>query len=359
VSKDNVIPFKRPVSEFINEEPDIEGVKNTTWVWINRIPEGGLVDMIGEEDVGKGFFAVYLLSKLTRGQLSGRYYGRPIKVQIVAYEDDRGEWDKRLLAANADMTYVSYLKRTDGTVPDLSEHGVDIVRHWANSKIKFVYVDQLLDHLGVNTDNYNAKQVRNVLMPFHALLVKCGITVFATMHPNKKGSTPRSRLAGSAALWQPCRSAFYLAIHPDDEDARVLVNIKANRSARKPKSVEFQILDCGNEFRVGGRRIKTGVVHIMNEDSPLTQDDVLGETRRTTGRMEELDRRLEEALVDRPLYSELKADEYFAQFSFNALKRSLKRISGEVTPHSPGIGSRWFLAGARVPRSRGSARDAR
>jgi hypothetical protein len=310
------------------------------------MPEGGLIDLIGEEDMGKGFFSVYILSQLTRGKLSGKYEGGPINVQVVAYEDDRSEWDKRLAAASADLSRVSYLEKSDGSVPDLKTEAEEVVKHWHKSGIRFVYIDQLLDHLGITTDHYNTKEVRNVLIKFHSLLVKYRITVLATMHPNKRGDTPRARMAGSPALWQPCRSAFYLAVHPEDEDVRVLLNIKNNRAAQKAPAIEFEIVDSSLGFRVGGRRIRTGVVHILTEDSILTVDRVLG-SRRAPGlsdRMVELDGKLGDALSlnGGMLYSELREDEYFGKFTFNTLKRSLGRIHGTVGSHSPGSPSTWL-----------------
>jgi AAA domain len=333
---------------YINVRPNLSRITNTRWVWNNRIPEGGLVEMIGEEDVGKGFYACHLVSRLTRGMLPGKYDGEPVNVQVVAYEDDKGEWDKRLAAADAEPDMWSYLEKSDGTVPDLRYEAEEIVAHWHKSKIRFVYIDQLLDHMGV-TDTYHQKEVRDVLGGFHALCVKSRVTVLATMHPNKKGDSPRARLAGSAALWQPCRSAFYLGVHPDDEAVRVLLNTKNNRAARKARTIEFQIVDTDRDFRIGGKHIRTGVVHVLTEESSLSIDDVLGQGRPKNDRSAELDRRMTDALSENGgvPYPELKADEYFGNFTFNSLKRSLARIGGTVTTHSPGSPSVWYLPRVR------------
>jgi hypothetical protein len=89
---------------------DLTRVRPTRWAWDRRIPLGYLALLLGAEGVGKGTLAVWLLARLTRGELPGDLEGAPVRVLLIGDEDS---FDSvivpRLFAAGADLSYVSTL----------------------------------------------------------------------------------------------------------------------------------------------------------------------------------------------------------------------------------------------------------
>jgi hypothetical protein len=321
-------------------QPSKEIIQPTKYVWKNRIVRDGLSMVVGNEEVGKGFFAVWFMSRLTRGALPGVYQQKPINVEIVAYEDSEAEWAKRMDAADATQGRWGMFRSEH--IPDFREDLEQLVVHWRKHKIKFVYFDQLQDHLGLKTDNYNGKEVRNALMPLQKALTDAHVTGLATLHPNKRGESARERVPGAGAF-AVVRSAMYLARHPDDDETRVLFQIKNSRGP-KMGALEFEIVDTPRDYRPNGRYIRTGILDEFRV-SGLALEDVLGSERKSA--KAELDRRLKDYLVDGKwhFYSDIVQDCGLQEFNFNVLQRCCIRIGAEKRKVGYPARSQW-----RVPR---------
>jgi hypothetical protein len=327
---------------FISIKPDKSLIRPTRYLWKNRISRGGLALLVGPEESGKGFLAVHLMARLTWGKLPGCYEGHPIRVEVVAYEDSKAEWNKRMDAAGADAEMWTMLEREDGSIFNLRSDLKDLITHWREEKVRFVYIDQLQDHLGVTTDSYNNKQVREALVPLHHNLDKAYITALAALHPNKRGDTAREKVNGSIGTLAVVRSAHYVANHPDDEQVKVMVPIKNSRGPKEP-ALEFEIEDTSRTYRVNGRYVKCGVIREL-VPSLLGFDDL-----NKGGRKNELDRGVRSLLSDGEWhwYSDIH-DEY--PYNYNVLRRCAGRIGADIEQVGFPARARW-----RLPRAGGGA----
>lgn len=325
---------------FVSIKPNSSLITPTRWLWKNIISVGGLSLLIGNEEVGKGFLAVHLMAKLTHGKLPGCYSGKPVNVEIVAYEDSEAEWNKRMYAAGADDKYWSILGREDSSMLDFRQDTVGVVEHWKEGKFKFVYIDQLHDHLGVPTDSYNNKQMREALLPVHSHLTEAGISALGANHPNKRGSSIREKVNGSVATLAVVRSALYVAKHPDDEETRVLIPVKNNRGP-KLGAMEFEIVDTPRDFRPAGRYVKTGVVQSLRP-SKLTYEDLQGSDGTRKG---ELDAKMRSFLGDGKWhwFSDLREHFPDEDYNFNVLKRCAARLNVKIDSGGYPRRTRWKL----------------
>jgi hypothetical protein len=221
-----------------------ERVRPVRWLWKRRIPLGLPSLLVGEEGVGKGTFASWLIARATCGELEGDLHETQTTVLIVGDEDSfEPIWVPRLWAAGADLTRVRTLD--DGEYLDdlvLTERRLeDAIRR---DGIGLVVFDQLIDHVHGGADGqavYNPKHVRGALMPLRRVSARCEIAALGLLHPIK--GQPRSfrdLIAGSHQFNAVSRSSLLLGVDPDDDRRRLLVRGKGNHSA-VPRSLEFTI----------------------------------------------------------------------------------------------------------------------
>lgn len=220
---------------------DLTRVRPIEWLWQARLPLGYLSLLLGAEGVGKGTLTAWVIARVTRGELPGDLEGKPARVLVVGDEDS---FDAvvvpRLYAAGADLSLVEVLDEQDDVfdVRRDTEGLRDLVRQGGH---RLAYFDALLDALGPDVDDWRSKAVRDALRPLRRAAQDLGISVLASLHPNKGArSTFRDLVSGSHAFNASSRSSLLLATHPEDEDRRVLVRGKGNLSAA-PRSLEFEI----------------------------------------------------------------------------------------------------------------------
>jgi len=215
-----------------------------------------------------------MFARLTRGELPGDLAGQPAMVGIIADEDSFDSvWTPRLHVAGAHFDYIRHIERVDGWTVDLSEdrEGLKLAAELEN--VRVLYLDALLDNLGVNVDDWRTKQVRAALQPARSLASEFDIAVIGSMHPNKRADNFRQLVSGAAAFNALSRSSLLLAEHPDDDSRRVLARGKGNLSMA-PRAMEFDIDSA--RFTANG--------HDFNEpkavnfaESDLTADDLIGD----------------------------------------------------------------------------------
>ena len=222
---------------------DLARVRPVEWLWRRRLPIGYLALLLGAEGVGKGGLVAWIIARITRGELPGDLAGRPGRVLIVGDEDAfESVIMPRLYAAGADLDLVDELcageEDDELEVRRDAERLRELIRE---GEYALVYIDQLLDVLGVDTDDWRSKPVRDALRPLRRTARDLNTTVCATLHPNKgQRSSFRDLVSGSHAFNALSRSSLLLAQHPDDEERRVVVRGKGNLSAAPP-SFEFKI----------------------------------------------------------------------------------------------------------------------
>ena len=253
--------------------PDMSKAHPVQWIWHQRLPEGYLSLLLGEEGIGKGALICWVIARLSRGDLPGDYQGEAVHVGIIGDEDDFDSvWTPRLKAGRADFGCVHYIDRENFDYIELKADQDRIATVVEAHGIRFLFLDQLLDNLGVNVDNWRDKQVREALKPARALARTLEIGVTGALHPNKRGNSFRELLSGSAAFNAVSRSSMLLTRRLDDYERRVLVRGKRNLCP-EPSAFEFDITEF--RFDAHGEPFSGPLVD-NTAHSDLTKGDLVG-----------------------------------------------------------------------------------
>jgi hypothetical protein len=262
-------------SGLIVRPADLARAQPPRWAWQSRIVLGYLNLMVGNEGVGKGATFSWIAGRLTHGELPGDYRGQPVGVGIIGDEDSFDQvWTPRLHAADADLSRVVHIERPDSGFVNLKEDRDKLAAVVRDNDLGFLYLDALLDNMGVNVDDWRNKQVRDALQPARALARDLDIAVLGCLHPNKHAESFRTLMSGASAFNAVSRSSLLLATHPEDEDRRVLVRGKGNLSAT-PEAIEFTL--GGHRFAANGHEFSVPVARDFTPGT-LTVDDLIGDT---------------------------------------------------------------------------------
>jgi hypothetical protein len=252
-----------------------ERVRPLRWLWRRRIPLGLLSILLGEEGVGKGTLASWLVAQTTRGALEGELHGTPVNAMIVGDEDAFEQiWVPRLYAAGADMERLRTLD--DGEfIDDFGSVSARLAATIREDEIGLVVFDALIDHVPASASGseiYNPKAVREALKPLRRVIAATDAAAIGLMHPIKGNPTSfRQLMAASHQFNAVSRSSLLLAKDPENESRRVLVRGKGNHSA-EPKAVEFSIQPRTFELNTHGFEMPM-VVDVR--ESERTIDDLL------------------------------------------------------------------------------------
>jgi hypothetical protein len=246
------------------------------WAWQSRIVLGYLNLLVGNEGVGKGATFSWVAARLTHGELPGDYRGKPIGVGIIGDEDSFDQvWTPRLHAAGADLSRVVQIERPDSGFVNLKEDRDKLAAVVRDEGLGFLYLDALLDNLGVGVDDWRNKQVRDALQPARALARELDIAVLGCLHPNKHAESFRQLVSGASAFNAVSRSSLLLAEHPEDESRRVLVRGKGNLSAT-PEAIEFTL--AGHVFNANGHVFDVPIARDFTPGT-LVLADLIGDER--------------------------------------------------------------------------------
>lgn len=253
---------------------DLTRVRPIRWAWRDRLPLGYLGLLLGAEGVGKGTLVAWLIARLTRGELPGDLRGEPVRVLIVGDEDS---FDSvivpRLYTAGADLALVDTLADDDeDDLLDLRRDAGKLRELLIEGGYRVVYIDALLDTLGLDVDDWRSKPVRDAIRPVRRAARDVDVSILAALHPNKGSrGTFRDLVSGTHAFNASSRSSLLLAEHPEDEDRRVLVRGKGNLSAAPP-SLEFAIES--RELEINGHGFSLPIVADMHEGDLRVEDIV-------------------------------------------------------------------------------------
>ena len=152
----------------------------------------------------------------------------------------------RLMAANAELSRVRIIQTIKGAdgidrTPTLP---VDLPAIEAAIKAvdaKIVVIDPLVATLAGETNSFRDQDVRRVLAPVAALAERTGMAVIVIRHLNKGNNpNPKYRGGGSIGIIGAARAAFLFGPNPDDEQSKVMANIKMNL-AEKPCAMNYRL----------------------------------------------------------------------------------------------------------------------
>lgn len=248
---------------------DASRARPIRWLWESRLPFGYLSLLLGAEGGGKGTLLSHVVARATVGDLPGALQGEPSRVLWVGDEDSSDSVvTPRLHAAGANLGLIDFL---EGEL-SFRDDALDLAALLDHGKYGLIIFDALLDNLGVGTDDWRSKAVRDELRPLRRILLDRDCAAIGSLHPNKgqRGSF-RDLVSGSFAFNASSRSSLFLAPHPSDSDRRVLVRGKGNLSAAPP-AYEFGV--DGTTFELNGHTFNVPVV-CDPEESEIGIEDVL------------------------------------------------------------------------------------
>jgi hypothetical protein len=215
------------------------------WLWPGYLPRGKLALLDGDPEMGKSLLTVDLIARLSRGDSlpDGSTVSRPCTSIMISAEDDAGDTIcPRAVAARADMNrlvipdFHGRLPRFPQDMPDLEE----LIRACSAD---LVVIDPLMAFLPPSVTANLDQCVRQVLTPLAAVASRTGCTILLVRHLIKRMlARALLRGQGSMGIVAAVRTAFLVAVHPDDPTARVLAVMK-NNVGRRPPALGFRIVE--------------------------------------------------------------------------------------------------------------------
>ncbi|MPZ68806.1 MAG: AAA family ATPase [Actinobacteria bacterium] len=338
------------------------GPEHVSWGWRSRLPVGKLVVLDGDPAVGKSTLAVCLAAHYSTGDpWPDGADCPPGDVLILSAEDGIADTIRpRLDASGGDASRVHCLTEirfTDQgksrtrpvTLADMEAIEQAVRRH----AVRLVIVDVLMAYLPGKVDSHRDQDIRTVLSRLSDLAAATGCTILLLRHLNKApGGNPLYRGGGSIGIVGAARSAFLVAMDPDDETRRILAPTKSNLAAM-PEALAFRLEDSEEH---GCARV------VWEGNSPHSAADLLG-------RREDEDERTErdeatEWLIDYITDQGGKAQASEAikaagndGIAKTTLHRARKKAGIESTKSGVRGGWTWQIALPRIPQESQDSRS--
>jgi hypothetical protein len=187
--------------------------------------------LAGIGGLGKSTLAACWAAGETRGFYDD---GTPHDVVYVSYEDTAEEvWRPRVLAANGEPSRVIEVRVAldDGGVVVLPKDIASLERVVRDHDVRLVVVDPVVAAIDVALDTHKDQHVRSVLAKLTKTAEDTGAAVVGIGHLNKDQSTDAYlRVANSMAFWNAARSVILVTEDPDDDECRLVSQVKANWS---------------------------------------------------------------------------------------------------------------------------------
>ncbi len=255
---------------------DIRRARQVEWAWQDRVLLGYLTLLIGEEGIGKGTLVPWLFARLTRGKLRGDLHGEPVTVAVIADEDDFDTvWTPRLYAAKADLRRVELWEPPDDGYITLGGDKDRIRDAVDDSGARVLYLDSLVDNLGVEVNDHHPKQLRAALRPAKTLAKDADIAVIGTLHTNKAGESARDITPGAHQYGAVARGSIFLFHDLDEPERTLLVHGKSNH-AKRPHALTFAIDEY--QFRNKHGEQLTGPLAVdMRDGGELSADEAIAQ----------------------------------------------------------------------------------
>jgi putative DNA primase/helicase len=217
------------------------------WVWPGYIPRGAMTIIDGDPGDGKSVLTIDLAARWSTGALlpDGAPNPGPMDVVLVSAEDDPMVIATRLRAAGADLNRVHMLVSIRTVAGEERPFDLstdlplleDVLRQ---TKAGVLILDPLMAFMNEQVDTYKDHHVRRVLQPYIELVRQYDSSLVVVRHLTKGSSKALYRGGGSIAFVGAARSAFLVAREAQDDEIRVLANIKANMGGR-PAALRWRL----------------------------------------------------------------------------------------------------------------------
>ena len=251
------------------------------------IPRTGITLIAGDGGVGKSYVECSLIADLSRGNRTildqeetmdfTAKRRKPLKILLLNAEDDPSYVTAgRLRQCGADMFRVftpdyedlpNYKIGTPYFESNVSSAGVDLV-----------VIDPIQAFLPSNVAYGQREKMRQCLNTLNQLGHKHYISFLITVHTNKtKGSGGRSRLSGSADLWDIARSVMVIG-KAEDEDERYISHEKTNYAFAGPTVI--YILQDGIPTAIRTVSERDAYFCSLRRNKPSERDSKLGSAQK-------------------------------------------------------------------------------
>ena len=211
-------------------------MKRAQWLWQNWISLGSIALLAGLEDMGKSTWALHFAARVSRGQLEGKFKGKPVNVGILATEDD---WQSivlpRLAAAGADTSRIFEIVNPSVS---LDRDAGEIGKFLRKYEVKLLILDPIVTRMDKDRDSHNYRDVRAELEALGRVIQENNATVLGVTHFNKSTGPVENRIMGSRAWRAVVRQVLIVTDDPENENDRLLIHNKNNYGPREP-SIRF------------------------------------------------------------------------------------------------------------------------
>ena len=324
---------------FTTRKLDASEFRPVEFAWEQRLVVGVLNVLAGTEGVGKGTMLAWAISQFTRGGLSGQFRGKPARVLWLGDEDS---WSQvvgpRLYAAGADLSMVEEMTSPAGRLFNVREDAAELDRIIAAGRFDVVVFEALLDHMPAGRGGDPTQHVRVSLAPTRAVFRRRGTTALATMHTRKGPSSSfRELMSGSHQYNALSRSSLLLAVHPRDEDRRIIVAGKQNYS-RAAVTESFELVEHG--FKLNGHEFGVSLARNFRPEPEITIDSLLAASRGEA--REDLSEQLRGALTSEPQKLSDLARAVGREPADGTVRRALEALEGSGQAEKAGRGL-WRL----------------
>lgn len=215
--------------------------ENIEWFWPDKIPLKKITLLVGDGGLGKSTLSLDLAARLTRGKAmpGATSQPEPGRALILSTEDGPSDTIRpRLEAAGADLDHVMIQTKGGASFPD---HLDDLERQIIQFGADLVIIDPITGFLGEGINMNLPQDVRRVLAPLKEIAERSGCTILLVVHLNQKESrSAHHRILGSGDIVNAARSALVVAEDPDDEERRVIAQVKSNLGP-SPSALSFQM----------------------------------------------------------------------------------------------------------------------
>ena len=200
------------------------------YLWPGRIPSETVSLIGGQQGQTKNLFAYDMAARVTTGTPwpdAPNDDRRPPRSVILLEAEEHLESSivPRLLAANADLTRVHFVKGMPTENTDRSrlisiQRDADTIERLARrlGDVALVIISPITSYLG-SVEQNNNEQVRNeIIHPLKSLTESVRCAVVLLKHPNKdwKNTDPLTRIGGSAAWTEAMRCVIFVGTDPSE-----------------------------------------------------------------------------------------------------------------------------------------------
>ncbi|MEY9828474.1 hypothetical protein ABIA25_000289 [Sinorhizobium fredii] len=232
-------------------------IENVQWLWRGYLASGKQTYIHGWPEAGKGMVLVSVVAAITTGRKFPDGADAPKeRKRVIWFSAEESASDTlmpRILNADGDPDMVEIIEAVKSPLNPKKQQHFDLQSNLRDLEelinfhgdVAAVIFDPLTAYIsGQQTDKGH---MREVLDPVTKMAERTGVAVIGVVHDVKvadKGKGYKraaSRMAGSSALWEIPRAAFFVHhTNPDDKDSeRQFMPSKFNLPGGRPPSLGF------------------------------------------------------------------------------------------------------------------------